>query len=58
MKEHGTPIKKNQLIQLLGIQESEEEILSHRLKAMRRDGQILKNRKDVFCVAEKLNCIP
>ncbi|MDA0670251.1 MAG: ribonuclease R [Proteobacteria bacterium] len=57
MKEHGTPIKKNQLIQLLGIQESEEEILSHRLKAMRRDGQILKNRKDVFCVAEKLNCI-
>jgi len=58
MKEHGTPIKKNQLIRLLGIQEAEEEILSHRLKAMRRDGQILKNRKDVFCVAEKLNCIP
>src|SRR6056300_1531461 len=58
MKEHGTPIKKNQLIRLLGIQEAEEEILSRRLKAMRRDGQILKNRKDVFCVAEKLNCIP
>ena len=57
MKEYGTPIKKNELIKLLNIKKIEEEALTHRLKAMRRDGQILKNRKDVFCVAEKLNCI-
>ena len=57
MKKYGTPIKKNELIKLLRIKKSEEEALTHRLKAMRRDGQILKNRKDVFCIAEKLNCI-
>tara|TARA_B100000035_G_scaffold315448_1_gene336322 strand:+ start:8498 stop:10669 length:2172 start_codon:yes stop_codon:yes gene_type:complete len=57
MKNYGTPIKKNELIKLLRIKKSEEEALTHRLKAMRRDGQILKNRKDVFCIAEKLNCI-
>ncbi len=57
MKKYGTPIKKNELIKLLRLKKSEEEALTHRLKAMRRDGQILKNRKDVFCVAEKLNCI-
>ena len=57
MKKYGTPIKKNELIKLLRIKKSEEEPLTHRLKAMRRDGQILKNRKDVFCIAEKLNCI-
>ena len=57
MKKYGTPIKKNELIKLLRIKKSEEEALTHRLKAMRRDGQVLKNRKDVFCIAEKLNCI-
>ena len=57
MKKYGTPIKKNELIKLLRLKKSEEEALTHRLKAMRRDGQILKNRKDVFCIAEKLNCI-
>ena len=57
MKEHGAPIKFNELVRALGIKKSEEEILSRRLKAMRRDGQILKNRRDIFCIAEKLNCI-
>ncbi|MEK9714784.1 MAG: ribonuclease R, partial [Methylophilaceae bacterium] len=57
MKKYGTPIKKNELIKLLRLKKTEEEALTHRLKAMRRDGQILKNRKDVFCIAEKLNCI-
>ena len=57
MKKYGTPIKKIELIKLLRIKKSEEDALTHRLKAMRRDGQILKNRKDVFCIAEKLNCI-
>jgi ribonuclease R len=58
MKKHGTPIKKNDLISLLSLKSADEEFLTHRLKAMRRDGQILKNRKDVFCIAEKLNLIP
>jgi len=57
MKEHGAPIKFNELVRVLSIKKSEEEILSRRLKAMRRDGQILKNRRDIFCIAEKLNCI-
>ena len=58
MTDHGVPIKKNDLIQLLDIQESEAIFLEKRLRAMARQGQILINRKDILCISEKLNLIP
>ena len=58
MTNHGVPIKKNDLIRLLDIQEDEAIFLEKRLRAMARQGQILINRKDVLCISEKLNLIP
>jgi ribonuclease R len=57
MAEQGVPVSIEQLYQLLGISESEREIFNRRLNAMVRDGQILRNRKDVLCIAEKLHLI-
>ena len=58
MGDYGVPIKKNELIKILEINENEVIFLEKRLRAMERQGQILINRKDVLCVAEKLNLIP
>ena len=58
MSNHGVPIKKNDLIKLLDIQEDEAIFLEKRLRAMARQGQILINRKDILCISEKLNLIP
>jgi len=58
MSNHGVPIKKNELIQLLDIREDEAIFLEKRLRAMARQGQILINRKDILCISEKLNLIP
>jgi len=57
MANHGVPIKKDELIQLLDISEDETAFLEKRLRAMARQGQILINRKDILCISEKLNLI-
>jgi ribonuclease R len=58
MEEEGAPVSVEKLWKLLEIRRSEREILGRRLNAMERDGQILRNRKDALCIAEKLNLIP
>ena len=57
MSEHGIPIKKNELLEILEIKEDEISIIEKRLRAMVRQGQILINRKNVICIADKLNLI-
>ena len=57
MSDHGVPIKKNELLKILEIQEEEEVFIEKRLRAMARQGQILINRKNVICIADKLNLI-
>ena len=58
MTEQGVPLSIDQLIQLLEIEESEIEAFNKRIRAMERQGQIMRNRKDDFCISEKLNLIP
>ena len=58
MEEEGAPVSVEKLWRLLEIRKSEREIFGRRLNAMERDGQILRNRKDALCIAEKLNLIP
>lgn len=58
MAEEGAPVSEQKLYKLLQIRKSEHEIFGRRLAAMERDGQILRNRKDALCIAEKLNLIP
>ena len=58
MTEQGVPLSIDQLIKLLEIDGSEIEAFNKRIRAMERQGQIMRNRKDDFCISEKLNLIP
>lgn len=57
MGEQGVPLSVEELYQLLGIGEGEQEIFNRRLNAMEREGQVMRNRKGALCIAEKLNLI-
>ncbi len=56
LKEFGRPISRNQLIDKLGIEdESKQEALGFRLRAMLRDSQIMQDRRGRFCLLERIN---
>lgn len=57
MEEQGVPVPQDALYALLEIKDEEREIFNRRLAAMEREGQILRNRKGAFCIAEKVNLI-
>ncbi|MDC0182821.1 ribonuclease R [Nitrosomonadales bacterium] len=57
MSEHGIPINKDELIEILEINNDEITFFEKRLRAMVRQGQILINRKNVICISDKLNLI-
>ena len=58
MADQGVPLSISKLNQLLEIADDESEAFSKRIRAMERQGQIMRNRKDDFCISEKLNLIP
>lgn len=51
------PLSAEQLARLLDIHDDEISIFARRLRAMERDGEIMTNRKNLICVAEKLDLI-
>jgi len=53
----GVPISIDKLSEALDIEEHESDSFSHRLRAMERDGQIMRNRKGAICVVEKLDLV-
>ncbi|HEX7811645.1 MAG TPA: ribonuclease R [Burkholderiales bacterium] len=55
--EQGVPVSEEQLAQMLSIAEHETESFERRLRAMERDGQIMRNRKNAICVVEKLDLV-
>ncbi len=57
LNEQGMPIDQEDLCSLLEIELHEEELFIRRLRAMERDGQIMRNRKRAICVMEKLDLI-
>ena len=57
LQEQGVPVAVTTLTELLSIEPSEVEIFARRLRAMERDGQIMRNRKDAICVVDKLDLI-
>ena len=58
LTEHGAPMHEEELLDLLLIERGEEEdLFSRRLRAMERDGQIMRNRKRAICVMDKLDLI-
>jgi len=57
LMEQGVPVSLDELTQLLSISAQESETFERRLGAMERDGQIMRNRKNVICVVDKLDLI-
>ncbi len=56
LQDFGRPIARNQLIDKLGIEEeSKQEALGFRLRAMLRDGQLMQDRRGRFCLLERIN---
>jgi ribonuclease R len=54
----GVPVAESELMQLLAITPEESGLFERRLRAMERDGQIMRNRRNAICVVEKLDLIP
>ena len=57
LAEHGVPIEQEDLCSMLQIELDEEELFIRRLRAMERDGQIMRNRKRAICVMDKLDLV-
>ncbi|MDD2701024.1 MAG: ribonuclease R [Sideroxydans sp.] len=57
LAEKGVPLEQDDLIAMLQIEFDEEELFIRRLRAMERDGQIMRNRKRAICVVDKLDLI-
>ena len=57
LTEKGVPLDEEELCDMLHIEEHETELFTRRLRAMERDGQIMRNRKRAICVMDKLDLI-
>jgi len=57
LTEQGTPMTDEELLEMLLISKEEEDLFSRRLRAMERDGQIMRNRKRAICVVDKLDLV-
>ncbi len=57
LAEQGVPMEEDALCSILHIEEHEAELFTRRLRAMERDGQIMRNRKRAICVVDKLDLI-
>jgi ribonuclease R len=56
LDDFNRPMSRHQLFDKLGIElESEQNTLGFRLKAMLRDGQIMQDRRNRFCLLKRIN---
>lgn len=56
LAEFGRPISRNQLNDQLGVEEeSKQDALGFRLRAMLRDGQLMQDRRGRYCLLERIN---
>ncbi len=57
LAEQGVPVPQEKLAKLLDIHDEEIDLFARRMRAMERDGQIMRNRKNAICIASKLDLI-
>jgi ribonuclease R len=57
LEEQGAPVEEGGLIGILQIKSKEEELFNRRLRAMERDGQIMRNRAGAICMVDKLDLV-
>ena len=54
LEERGVPIPLDDLVEAFELNQRERTALSHRLSAMVRDGQVLPNRRDEYCLVDRI----
>jgi ribonuclease R len=57
LTERGVPVEEDELERLLGITENEREAFGRRLRAMEREGELMRNRRNAICVVDKLDLV-
>jgi ribonuclease R len=58
LAEHGRPLKRSAILERLKvIDEGPREIMRRRLKAMLRDGQLVKNRRNAYALPERMDLV-
>lgn len=57
LSEQGVPLRFEQLCEALDVNEDEVELFQRRLRAMERDGQVIRNRRDAFILPDKADLI-
>ncbi len=58
LKERGVPLRFAQLLEALSLNDpQDQEALRRRLRAMERDGQIIRNRRDGYGLLEKMDLV-
>ncbi|MBT8055441.1 MAG: ribonuclease R, partial [Gammaproteobacteria bacterium] len=58
LEKHGRPLKRKDIFERLGIKrEDSREIVNRRLRAMVRDGQLVKNRRGAYGLAAKMDLV-
>lgn len=58
LEEEGKPVSFDQLCQLLDIDREERDAFVRRLRAMEREGQLLRNRKEAYILPERASLKP
>jgi ribonuclease R len=54
LEERGVPVPFDDLVEAFGLDLRERKALSFRLNAMVRDGQVLPNRRDGYCLVDRI----
>ena len=58
LEEDGKPLQRRDIVERLGVEsEDSREILRRRLKAMIRDGQLVKNRRNAYGLPVKMDLV-
>ena len=58
LEDQGRPLKRRELFARLGVESDDSrEIMRRRLKAMVRDGQLVKNRRNAYGLPEKMDLV-
>ena len=58
LEEQGRPLKNRELVERLGVvSDDSREILRRRLRAMVRDGQLVKNRRNAFGLPSRMDLV-
>ncbi|MBU6467953.1 MAG: ribonuclease R [Betaproteobacteria bacterium] len=58
LEKEGVPVTVEKIERMLSIKSPERDLFSKRLRAMERDGQLMRNRKNALCLPEKIDLIP